>query len=231
MSRTCCAAQTRRHLNHILLQYKGAADSAIGSIMAGNRNLRPRPSTSTHLPRLELLGDMRGYALLTKRMHNPSALKALKVGTANAYHWTSPYELDLCDGRPKQIRHVLQQYKAVAASDGPSVMAGNRQKEMQTFDVDEELTEIMAGMPPNTSSALGLPAFTLTDLDNMATITGDDLRGWVVYVGWIQYVDGRVKCYIGSSAAKAGSGSRSIHNYETCMRYASMGRFHYAFGA
>lgn len=170
-------------------------------------------------------------------MYDPKSFRVLQIGdeerSENVWSGT-PEEAKECKARLKyNLRRILQGYRGHAESQthaAGDVMAATQARRAGRLDVKQELKEIMSGMERNSARVLGRPEFKLSDLDDMATFTSDDLRGWLVYFGLIFYKDGSMKGYVGSSVAMKGSGVRLVDTYEKPLQYAELGIFKSALG-
>lgn len=74
----------------------------------------------------------------------------------------------------------------------------------------------------NTAGVLGRQEkFKLSDLDDMASVTSEDLEGWGVYIMFVEKFDGSIDVYVGSGTHKDGLGMRLVKTYEASFRTAA----------
>jgi len=191
-------------------------DGGVAELVATEKVTKHEAYRRAHLAHLQPLPqEAKGSVRLDR--HDPDAFEVLQIGRASDTDWSgTPAEQMRGAERTKDVlRHILAGYKRQGdlmwhAGD---VTSQTKARHVRRLDVDRELEAILAGMKANTRAALGFGQFNLDNiLANMAAFTADDLKGWLVYVGWVKYKDGTLKCYGGSAPEVKGTMNLNEHD-------------------
>lgn len=84
---------------------------------------------------------------------------------------------------------------------------------VSTTNVKSEIAATLAVMKKSTKGTLGLQTFGITDLDNIGTFTSRDLKRWIIYIGFAEYKDGKVRVFFKSSIPAKGYSPRLLNDY------------------